>query len=69
MTLLLVVAVANPLAAPVRHAPARGSAELTYQFDGTNLVLLVGGVLATVVGVLGAAAHGRPEGRLALRAT
>jgi dTMP kinase len=51
VTLLLVVAVANPLAAIFgRHPLLLG--DLTYQFDGSNLVLVVGGVLATVVGLL-----------------
>lgn len=51
VTLLLVVAVANPLAA-LFGVHRFAFAELTYQFDGSNLVLLVGGVLATIVGLL-----------------
>ncbi|MEV6160098.1 dTMP kinase [Nonomuraea sp. NPDC052129] len=51
VTLLFVVAVANPLAALVGAHPLR-LGETVYQFDGTNLVLVVGGVLATVVGLL-----------------
>jgi dTMP kinase len=52
VTLLLVVAAANPLAALFgEHLLQLG--DLTYQFNGTNLVLLAGGVLATVVGILG----------------
>lgn len=52
VTLLLVVAVANPLAALFgQHALRFGP--LSYQVDGTNLVLLAGGVLAVLVGVLG----------------
>ena len=51
VTLLLVVAAANPLAALFgQHMLPLGA--LSYQFDGTNLVLLLGGVLATVVGLL-----------------
>lgn len=51
VTLLLVVAVANPLAALFgSHLFKLGT--ISYTFDGANLVLLVGGVLATVVGVL-----------------
>ncbi|WP_336213955.1 dTMP kinase [Nonomuraea sp. LPB2021202275-12-8] len=52
VTLLLVVAAANPLAALFgEHVLQLG--DLSYQFNGTNLVLLAGGVLATVVGILG----------------
>jgi dTMP kinase len=51
VTLLLVVAVASPLAALFgAHRLALG--EFAYRFDGTNLVLVVGGVLATIVGLL-----------------
>lgn len=51
VTLLLVVAVANPLAALFgSHVFQLGV--LSYVFDGANLVLLVGGVLATLVGIL-----------------
>ena len=51
VTLLLVVAVANPVAAIFgRHVFNLGN--LAYQVDGSNLVLLIGGVLATVVGLL-----------------
>ncbi|MEU4570981.1 dTMP kinase [Nonomuraea sp. NPDC023979] len=52
VTLLLVVAVAAPLAALFgEHLLTFG--DLTYEFSGTNLVLLVGGVVAALVGVLG----------------
>ncbi|MER6944461.1 dTMP kinase [Nonomuraea sp. NPDC000554] len=51
VTLLLVVAVANPLAA-LFGAHVIGLGDITYQFDGSNLVLLIGGALATVVGLL-----------------
>ncbi|MEU8251997.1 dTMP kinase [Nonomuraea sp. NPDC048916] len=51
VTLLLVVAAANPLAALFgAHLFTLG--DLAYQFDGSNLVLLVGGVLAMAVGIL-----------------
>ncbi|MGP3919956.1 dTMP kinase [Nonomuraea sp. 10N515B] len=51
VTLLLVVAVASPLAALFGvHRLELG--EFAYRFDGTNLVLVVGGVLATIVGLL-----------------
>ncbi|NUW32622.1 dTMP kinase [Nonomuraea sp. SMC257] len=51
VTLLLVVAVANPLAALFgEHRFDAG--ELSYRFDGSNLVLLLGGALAVVVGFL-----------------
>lgn len=51
VTLLLVVAVANPLAALFGvHGFEFGG--LSYRFDGSNLVLLIGGVLATIVGLL-----------------
>ncbi|MEU7741176.1 dTMP kinase [Nonomuraea sp. NPDC049158] len=51
VTLLFVVAVANPLAALVGAHPL-SVGDVIYQFDGSNLVLVVGGVLATVVGLL-----------------
>ncbi|MEU7829478.1 MULTISPECIES: dTMP kinase [unclassified Nonomuraea] len=51
VTLLFVVAVANPLAALVGAHPL-SLGDVVYRFDGTNLVLVVGGVLATVVGLL-----------------
>jgi dTMP kinase len=51
VTLLLVVAVANPLAA-IFGVHELGLGEFAYRFDGTNLVLLIGGVLATAVGIL-----------------
>ncbi|WP_049556538.1 dTMP kinase [Nonomuraea sp. SBT364] len=52
VTLLLVVAVAAPLAALFgEHLLTFG--DLTYEFSGTNLVLLIGGVVATLVGILG----------------
>ncbi|TDD11664.1 dTMP kinase [Nonomuraea diastatica] len=51
VTLLLVVAVANPVAAIFgEHVLDLG--EFAYQFDGSNLVLVIGGVLATAVGIL-----------------
>ncbi|NUW43652.1 dTMP kinase [Nonomuraea rhodomycinica] len=51
VTLLLVVAVANPLAALFgEHRFDAG--ELSYRFDGSNLVLLLGGALAVAVGFL-----------------
>ncbi|MDX3105515.1 dTMP kinase [Nonomuraea angiospora] len=51
VTLLLVVAVANPLAAIFDVHWLRFGA-LAYRFDGSNLVLVIGGVLAMVVGIL-----------------
>ncbi|MFC4118555.1 dTMP kinase [Nonomuraea zeae] len=51
VTLLLVVAVANPLAA-LFGVHELGLGEFAYRFDGTNLVLLIGGALATAVGIL-----------------
>jgi dTMP kinase len=52
VTLLLVVAVAAPLAALFgQHRLTFG--DLSYQFNGTNMVLLIGGVVAVVVGILG----------------
>ncbi|MDR8408281.1 dTMP kinase [Nonomuraea sp. 3-1Str] len=51
VTLLLVVAAANPLAALFgEHRLDAG--ELSYRFDGSNLVLLLGGALAVAVGIL-----------------
>ncbi|MEV4107736.1 dTMP kinase [Nonomuraea sp. NPDC049695] len=51
VTLLLVVAVANPLAAIFGvHVLRMG--EFAYRFDGSNLVLVIGGALAMVVGIL-----------------
>ncbi|WP_188189180.1 dTMP kinase [Nonomuraea sp. SYSU D8015] len=51
VTLLLVVAVASPLAALFgSHELALGT--FGYQFDGANLVLVIGGVLAMTVGLL-----------------
>lgn len=51
VTLLLVVAVANPLAGLFgSHEIAFGDA--AYRFDGSNLVLVLGGVLAMIVGLL-----------------
>ncbi|MFG1946150.1 dTMP kinase [Nonomuraea sp. NPDC048826] len=52
VTLLLVVSVANPLAALFGQRGV-GLGALSYEFNGTNLVLLLGGVLAVVVGLLG----------------
>ncbi|MGP3933399.1 dTMP kinase [Nonomuraea sp. KM88] len=51
VTLLLVVAVANPAAA-IFGVHVLDLGEFAYQFDGSNLVLLIGGVLATAVGLL-----------------
>ncbi|MFI6499866.1 dTMP kinase [Nonomuraea typhae] len=51
VTLLLVVAVANPLAALFGVHPI-AFAGFDYTFTGSNLVLLVGGGLAMVVGIL-----------------
>ncbi len=51
VTLLLVVAVANPLAA-LFGVHVLGLGEFSYRFDGTSLVLVIGGVLAMGVGVL-----------------
>ncbi|WP_113705352.1 dTMP kinase [Nonomuraea lactucae] len=51
VTLLLVVAVANPLAA-LFGAHRLELGDWSYQFDGSNLVLLIGGALAVVVGIL-----------------
>ncbi|MEO3806628.1 dTMP kinase [Nonomuraea sp. B1E8] len=51
VTLLLVVAVANPVAA-IFGVHVLDLGEFAYQFDGSNLVLLIGGVLATGVGIL-----------------
>ncbi|MBB6345821.1 dTMP kinase [Nonomuraea muscovyensis] len=51
VTLLLVVAAANPLAALFgAHSFALG--RVSYQFDGSNLVLVLGGALAVGVGLL-----------------
>ncbi|MFF4196017.1 dTMP kinase [Nonomuraea sp. NPDC001831] len=51
VTLLLVVAVANPLAA-LFGAHEIGLGAIAYRFDGTNLVLVIGGGLAMAVGIL-----------------
>ncbi|MFI7423477.1 dTMP kinase [Nonomuraea sp. NPDC049684] len=51
VTLLLVVAVANPLAA-LFGAHEFGLGAVAYRFDGTNLVLVIGGGLAMAVGIL-----------------
>jgi dTMP kinase len=51
VTLLLVVAVASPLAALFGEHKLV-FAGLSYTFDGSSLVLLLGGVLATLVGFL-----------------
>ncbi|MCK2214008.1 dTMP kinase [Actinomadura sp. ATCC 31491] len=51
VTLLLVVAVASPLAALFGAHELRLGA-LGYRFDGTNLVLVIGGALAMTVGLL-----------------
>ncbi|MFG1697711.1 dTMP kinase [Nonomuraea sp. NPDC049309] len=51
VTLLFVVAVANPLAA-LFGVHVLGLGQFSYRFDGTNLVLVIAGALAMVVGVL-----------------
>ncbi|MFI7439131.1 dTMP kinase [Nonomuraea indica] len=51
VTLLLVVAVANPLAA-LFGAHTFELGRLSYRFDGSNLVLVLGGALAVGVGLL-----------------
>ncbi|MFG6193364.1 dTMP kinase [Nonomuraea sp. JJY05] len=51
VTLLLVVAVANPLAA-IFDVHWLRFGEFAYRFDGSNLVLVIGGVLAMIVGAL-----------------
>ncbi|MGP3958389.1 dTMP kinase [Nonomuraea sp. 3N208] len=51
VTLLLVVAMASPLAALFGVHQLR-LGEFGYRFDGTNLVLVVGGALAMTVGLL-----------------
>ncbi|MFI7105726.1 dTMP kinase [Nonomuraea sp. NPDC050227] len=51
VTLLLVVAVANPVAA-LFGAHEFGLGAIAYRFDGTNLVLVIGGGLAMAVGIL-----------------
>ncbi|MFB4276439.1 dTMP kinase [Nonomuraea sp. MTCD27] len=51
VTLLFVVSVANPLGA-LFGVHVLGLGEFSYRFDGTNLVLVIGGVLAMGVGVL-----------------
>jgi dTMP kinase len=51
VTLLFVVAVANPLAA-LFGVHVIGMGQFSYRFDGTNLVLVIAGALAMVVGVL-----------------
>jgi dTMP kinase len=52
VVLLLVVAVANPLAALFGSHLIEVTPELAYRFDGTNMVLLIGALLAMGVGVL-----------------
>jgi dTMP kinase len=52
VVLLLVVAVAPTLAGLYGQHPLRLGPEIVYNFDGTNLVMLAGAVLAMVVGVL-----------------
>ncbi|MGR6913639.1 dTMP kinase [[Actinomadura] parvosata] len=51
VTLLLVVSLANPLAA-LFGLHTLGLGEFSYRFDGTNLVLVIGGALAVGVGLL-----------------
>ncbi|KAB8196558.1 dTMP kinase [Nonomuraea phyllanthi] len=51
VTLLVVLAVANPIAAVFGVHWLRFGA-FAYRFDGSNLVLVLGGALATVVGIL-----------------
>ncbi|MER5628596.1 dTMP kinase [Streptosporangium sp. NPDC002544] len=52
VTLLLVVAVAPTLAGLFGEREIRVGQEPVYQFDGSNLVLLVGGLLAMAVGTV-----------------
>ncbi|GAA5085701.1 dTMP kinase [Thermocatellispora tengchongensis] len=52
VVLLLVVAVAPTLAGLFGEHPIRLGPEMEYRFDGSNLVMLVGAVLAVVVGGL-----------------
>ncbi|WP_433249046.1 dTMP kinase [Streptosporangium sp. CA-135522] len=52
VTLLLVVAVAPTLAGLFGKNEIKVRGETVYQFDGSNLVLLVGGLLAMIVGFL-----------------
>ncbi|MET8046029.1 dTMP kinase [Streptosporangium sp. NPDC005286] len=52
VTLLLVVAVAPTLAGLFGEREIRVGQEPVYQFDGSNLVLLVGGLLAVAVGAV-----------------
>ncbi|MER6824637.1 dTMP kinase [Streptosporangium sp. NPDC000563] len=52
VTLLLVVAVAPTLAGLFGERLIRVGLEPVYRFDGSNLVLLVGGLLAVIVGIV-----------------
>ncbi|MEV4186702.1 dTMP kinase [Streptosporangium canum] len=52
VTLLLVVAVAPALAGLFGRHEVRLGGETVYQFDGSNLVLLIGALLAVIVGLL-----------------
>ncbi|MEU4536196.1 dTMP kinase [Streptosporangium sp. NPDC023825] len=52
VTLLLVVAVAPTLAGLFGERQIRVGQEPVYRFDGSNLVLLVGGLLAVIVGIV-----------------
>ncbi|MER5645091.1 dTMP kinase [Streptosporangium sp. NPDC002524] len=52
VTLLLVVAVAPTLAGLFGEHQIRVGPDPVYRFDGSNLVLLVGGLLAVIVGIV-----------------
>lgn len=52
VTLLLVVAVAPALAGLLGEHRFSVGAGIAYRFDGTHLVMLIGGLLAVIVGVL-----------------
>jgi len=52
VTLLLVVAVAPTLAGLFGERQVRVGLEPVYRFDGSNLVLLIGGLLAVIVGIV-----------------
>jgi dTMP kinase len=52
VTLLLVVAVAPTLAGLFGRRVIMVGREAVYQFDGSNLVLVIGGLLASIVGVV-----------------
>ncbi|SNT63060.1 thymidylate kinase [Streptosporangium subroseum] len=52
VTLLLVVAVAPTLAGLFGRRVIMVGREAVYQFDGSNLVLVIGGLLASIVGIV-----------------